>query len=170
MVAYSLSIEYAELLCRHIPVSLYRFVEFSLPPAIDAPVHALRFRREGIGKARASPEPLLNIVRSPHRLVASSFRLACIGQPMTPSTAKVTATEIELGDPSPAFQVGAHKPSPPATIRAWGRRQIDVVSLRLPIVVKRQLYPVRLGGDTHARTVGPSLSRQNVAVGNPQDT
>jgi hypothetical protein len=67
---------------------------------------------------------------------------------MTPPTAKGTATEIELGDPSPTGHVGAEKPEPSAAIGAWGRREADLVSLRVAVVAIGQLYPVLEGGDT----------------------
>jgi hypothetical protein len=69
---------------------------------------------------------------------------------MTTPAATGPTTEIEFREPSSAFDVGAHEPGSSAAIRAWGRREVDVVSLRVPVVAIRQLYSVVPAGDTHA--------------------
>jgi hypothetical protein len=118
-----------------------------MQPVIGPPVHALRFGREGVGITRAPPEPLLNLVRSAHRLVASILPLARIGQPVTAPAAKGPPTEIELGDSSPTGHGGAEKPEPSAAIRAWGRGQPDKVPSKLPVVVIGQIQAILSSGE-----------------------
>jgi hypothetical protein len=149
----SFRVEYAEFLYHRTPARLDRFIECSLPPLIGSPVHALRFRREGIGEARVPPKPPLNLVRSVHRLGVASFPLARITQPMTPPTAKVSTAKIELGHAGPADATGpharAHKPGALSSIVTRGPDEGDGFFHILPFFTRlpapvRQEYPPRL--------------------------